>query len=313
MDSNRLVTIIINNYNYGDFLSRAIDSCLQQSYPHIEVIVVDDGSTDQSPDIIQSYGPKIRPIFQSNGGQASTLNTGFEKSQGDIIACLDADDYFLPSKIAEVVAIYETHPEIGWCFNAIRMIDSHTETTIGYSIESQSKWCDFRKGLRNGALPFYIPAASGLTFRRETLEQVLPMPEKIGMYDRYISWYSLLLSPGFFLDKPLTVRLVHDRNFTQVSTKEDAKGVGEYGNTKAVVSSALYLRKKRPEIAQFCNRKLAIGYGLNWWTNYDDTDNAPFVQEYLSQANWLEKIQIYMMALYYSRPWRKHLTFRSEL
>ncbi len=103
MPSQPLVSILINNYNYARFLSDSIDSALAQSYADTEVIVVDDGSTDESHDLIRSYGSRIRPIFQSNQGQASAMNRGVEESRGDILCFLDADDSFYPGKVAAVV------------------------------------------------------------------------------------------------------------------------------------------------------------------------------------------------------------------
>jgi glycosyltransferase involved in cell wall biosynthesis len=80
-----LVSIIINNYNYEHYLAHAINSALQQSFSEVEIIVVDDGSTDQSRDVICSFGDAIKPIFKSNGGQASTLNAGFKQACGEIV------------------------------------------------------------------------------------------------------------------------------------------------------------------------------------------------------------------------------------
>jgi glycosyltransferase involved in cell wall biosynthesis len=99
MKFNFLVSIIINNYNYGHFVSEAIDSALNQTYSQIEVIVVDDGSTDNSRKIIASYEHRITSILKENGGQASALNAGFAATQGDIICFLDADDIFLIEKL----------------------------------------------------------------------------------------------------------------------------------------------------------------------------------------------------------------------
>jgi glycosyltransferase involved in cell wall biosynthesis len=105
MNDNLTVSIIINNYNYDRFLPDAINSAINQTYPHTEIIVVDDGSTDNSRDIIAGYGQRIIPIFQPNSKQAAAFNSGFAKSKGDIIIFLDADDYLFPYAVEEIVAV----------------------------------------------------------------------------------------------------------------------------------------------------------------------------------------------------------------
>ncbi len=105
--TNLLVSIVINNYNYEQFLSAAIDSALAQTYPNIEIVVVDDGSTDRSREIIASYGDRLVAVLKENGGQASSLNAGFAASSGDIICFLDADDLFTPDKVDRVVQLFD--------------------------------------------------------------------------------------------------------------------------------------------------------------------------------------------------------------
>src|SRR4051812_16040279 len=90
-------SIIINNYNYGHFLRDAIDSALAQTYPCTEVIVVDDGSTDDSREVIAGYGQRVTAVFKENGGQASAFNAGFAASRGEVVVFLDADDTLLPN------------------------------------------------------------------------------------------------------------------------------------------------------------------------------------------------------------------------
>src|SRR5450631_2550416 len=89
--SGPLVSVLINNYNYREYLAQAIDSALSQDYDPIEIIVVDDGSTDDSRSIIARYGTKIRTVFQNNSGQASAFNAGINAAQGDILCFLDSD------------------------------------------------------------------------------------------------------------------------------------------------------------------------------------------------------------------------------
>src|SRR5437762_9779476 len=111
MSEPRLASIIIDNYNYGRFLRDAIDSALAQTYPHAEVIVVDDGSTDNSREVIASYGDRIKPILKENGGQGSAFNAGFAASSGDVILFLDADD-LLVSTAAERAVAYFNDPDV---------------------------------------------------------------------------------------------------------------------------------------------------------------------------------------------------------
>jgi len=86
------VSVLINNYNYREYLAQAIHSAIAQDYQPIEIIAVDDGSTDDSRSIISRYGAKIGAIFQSNSGQASAFNTGVSAARGDIFCFLDVDD-----------------------------------------------------------------------------------------------------------------------------------------------------------------------------------------------------------------------------
>jgi glycosyltransferase involved in cell wall biosynthesis len=103
-----LVSILINNYNYAQFLREAIESTFSQSYRHIEIIVVDDGSTDQSREIIASFGSRLTPVFKENAGQASAFNFGVAACQGDILCFLDSDDFFYPGKVARIVEVFNS-------------------------------------------------------------------------------------------------------------------------------------------------------------------------------------------------------------
>ena len=99
MRTRSVASIIVNNYNYARFLREAIDSALSQTYPSTEIIVVDDGSTDGSQEIIAGYGARVVPLLKENGGQNSAFNAGFSISRGEAIFFLDSDDVLLPTAV----------------------------------------------------------------------------------------------------------------------------------------------------------------------------------------------------------------------
>lgn len=120
MSSNRsslpvepLVSVIIPNYNYGRYLREAIDSVLQQSYPNVDVMVVDDGSTDDSLAVLRSYGDRVRVFEQQHQGVSTARNRGVQESRGELVAFLDADDQWFPSKLTRQVQRWLAEPDLG--------------------------------------------------------------------------------------------------------------------------------------------------------------------------------------------------------
>jgi len=105
-----LVTALITNHNYARFVAAAVDSALAQSYRPLEVLVVDDGSSDASRQILAGFGSRIRTILKEQGGQASAFNAGFAAARGELICFLDADDLWLPDKVARAVEAHREGP-----------------------------------------------------------------------------------------------------------------------------------------------------------------------------------------------------------
>jgi hypothetical protein len=99
-DRAPLVSVVINNYNYDRFLADAVESALGQTHPRVEVIVVDDGSTDGSRETLARWDGRIRTVLKENGGQASALNAGWSMARGELVLLLDADDILLPDTAA---------------------------------------------------------------------------------------------------------------------------------------------------------------------------------------------------------------------
>ena len=113
----RKVSVLIPSYNTARYIREAIDSVLAQDYPNKEVIVIDDGSTDETIDILGEYGSVIKVLQQQNQGAAVARNRGIEAAQGDYIAFLDSDDVWLPGKLSTQIAYLEAHPDIGLIYS----------------------------------------------------------------------------------------------------------------------------------------------------------------------------------------------------
>jgi glycosyltransferase involved in cell wall biosynthesis len=122
-----LVSAIIPNYNYSRFVSQAVDSALRQTYPNVEVIVVDDGSKDNSIEILQKFGDKIRLVQQKNAGVSAARNNGVAHSNGEFLAFLDADDFWMPEKIEKQVDLFLKKPELGLVHVGVLDINEHDE------------------------------------------------------------------------------------------------------------------------------------------------------------------------------------------
>ena len=111
---NDSVSVVIPAYNAGNHITRAIDSVLAQTIPADEIIIVDDGSTDNTAAIVKNYGDKVSYIYQKNSGVSVARNTAIEASKGTWIAFLDSDDQWLPDKLRQQIKLLKDHPQLLW-------------------------------------------------------------------------------------------------------------------------------------------------------------------------------------------------------
>ena len=290
-----LVSIIINNYNYGLYIEEAIQSALQQRYSPIEVIVVDDGSTDNSRDIIAKYADHpeqpVVPVLKANGGQASAFNAGIQASQGEIICFLDSDDIFEPQKVQEIVHVFESHPAINWCFHPLSYMESETGRVLSQyppAPENPEQEIDFRSEINNQAkIPTWGPATSGLCFRRSLLQQILPMPEEIGISsDYYLRYAAVSLSKGFFLNHPLTTLRVHGKNaWTLQSNQVDRKA-------RIFLLTGYWLRRNFPALKRMANKNFGMGLGMSWWARLADVELQNTIKAYFKSLSPIEKLDV---------------------
>lgn len=130
----RTVSVIIPTYNYGRFIKEAIDSALGQTYAPLEVVVVDDGSTDDTSAVVAEFGELVRYIKQENAGVCAARNRGVTKSSGELIAFLDADDIWEPTKLEKQVVKFDD-PDVGLVHCGMRVFDSVSGDTIEFHLE----------------------------------------------------------------------------------------------------------------------------------------------------------------------------------
>ena len=168
------ISIIVTCYNYGHFLENCLDSILVQSHPAAQIVVVDDGSTDATKQILETYASRVEVIRTENLGQAAAFNTGFAAATGEIVLFLDADDLLRPEAI-EVILLHWSDDLAVLTFG-LETIDEAGRSTGLYAPSIQSDSGDNRPQLLQRGT-FAFPPTSGNAFARSLLETVLPMPE----------------------------------------------------------------------------------------------------------------------------------------
>jgi len=129
---NKLVSILIPAYNVENYVGRAIESALNQTYKNIEVIIVDDGSIDKTAEVVKKYlgDKRVRYIYQENKKLAGARNTGMRNAKGEYFAMLDADDIFLPNKVEEQVKYFESHPDCDFCYSNLWLFNENNSDIL---------------------------------------------------------------------------------------------------------------------------------------------------------------------------------------
>jgi glycosyltransferase involved in cell wall biosynthesis len=212
-----VVSVLVANYNYARFIPDAVESVLAQTYANWELIICDDGSTDESPAVlrgIEERDSRIRALYKENGGQASAWNLAYEHSTGDIICLLDADDRFTPDKLEKVVKRFRADAQVGFILHPMTVVDDNDNPIqqIPFLSQFEHGWIADRvvqRGGRSRDMP-----SSALCFRREMAEQVFPIPA--AEFRRFGDGYACMLLPLLTrvssIHEPLTVYRVHETN-----------------------------------------------------------------------------------------------------
>lgn len=313
------VSFLINNYNYGRFLGDAITSVLNQEIRDrnisYEVIVVDDGSTDDSSAVLAQFGDRIASILKKNGGQASAFNAGVAASSGEWICFLDADDVVRSDKAQTILQVAATHPNAEWIFHPLQPVDADLRPIdakpidgdpINAKAEIVAYPIDVRASMEKGRLdyrqlPFPIPATSGMCIRRSHLARLFPMPESdgISVNDTYLQPATMGNAPGVFLAMPLAYQRYHGNNIYVTASRCDGETINHVLKSRILFLAAYWLQHNFAQLTQFSYEILAISIVERWRSRspWSLTETQQFKQ-LLSGLTLRNRLRLYSKATY---------------
>ncbi|HXJ81566.1 MAG TPA: glycosyltransferase [Candidatus Methylomirabilis sp.] len=211
--SGPVATAVIVAFNQGRYVEEAVRSVLAQEFPasELEILVVDDGSTDDTEARAKGFGDRVRYVRKDNGGEASALNLGIEISRGDIIALLEADDLWHPGKLGRVARAFDTHPDAAMVYHPYEIWDTRKQERrddphfVGLSGRIRDHLADL--------LTYDVSGTSVLSFRRSFLERLLPIPPVFRTcVDVYLASLIVLVGPVVALEEVLATYRKHDDN-----------------------------------------------------------------------------------------------------
>ena len=281
-----LVTVLIDTFNYGHYVEDAVESVLAQDFPRerFEIVVVDDGSTDDTAERLKKYGDSIRYLRKENGGQGSAFNFGFAAAGGEIIALLDADDLWLPDKLRRVCETFKRNPEAGMVYHRTHLWRG------GANLENDSYFVDISGRVtesRVSLLRYPMVGTSCLAFRRSALNKLLPVPEALrSQADAFLTALIIFVAPVVALPEFLSKYRLHGANLFQAN--------GE-GAARNVIENRMAMRE-------------ALLTEVREWLRRDGHDlGAPDLRAYLKQ--WTKSNELDSFALHKPGRWRyfRHL------
>ncbi|RYL89862.1 glycosyltransferase [Sporolactobacillus sp. THM7-4] len=250
--SNRMteISVIIPTYNRGEFTEKAIKSVMAQTYKDYEIIVVDDGSTDDTKERIKAFGDQVRYIYQENKGPSAARNTAIQNAKGKYIAFCDSDDRFLPTKLEEQMKFIKNNPECRFLY------------TWYYNVNEQGEITKLRKPLTCQSKEHlqYCLFSRKFTIRTSTLLVHKSCFDKAGLFhEKYLysqdwdMWLRLAAYyRGYCLEKPLSEYWLHGDNRSSLSVKvyhpeirENALKLYGWDDHKIARLEKVYDRKKK--------------------------------------------------------------------
>jgi glycosyltransferase involved in cell wall biosynthesis len=221
------ITALIDTYNHEQFIAQAIHSVLEQdmSMADVEIIVVDDGSTDRTPEIVRKFEPRVRVLRKTNGGQGSAFNAGIPECRGEIIAFLDGDDWWEKDKLRSVLQEFEANPEIGAVGHGIFEVNAEGKRL--YVNTPDRVYRCFLQTVEEGMWFWDLMSFLGtsrLAIRKAVLEKILPVPEDLVIEaDEYLATLAVAISGAIVIPRALTNYRLHAGNLFQYAIYDREK------------------------------------------------------------------------------------------
>lgn len=208
LDKLPTIGIVTPSYNQGAFIGETIESVLQQGYPNLEYWVIDGGSTDNTIDILRTYGQRINWISENDRGQAHAINKGLQKVSADIVAFINSDDLYLPDAFSLVSRYFSEHPKAMWLTGDYLIIDDSGKTTQPY-LRGYKKMLRKCAGFQMLAIANSVAQPSTF-WRRELLEEIGYFDESFRYCFDYDFWLKAIKRyPLHIIENRLSLFRVH--------------------------------------------------------------------------------------------------------
>ncbi len=205
------ISVIIPVYNHEKYIAESIESVLNQSYKDFEIVVVDDGSTDRTPEILRDFGCKIKYIRQENKGGAAALNTAIRNSTGEYLAWVSSDDVFMPTKLEDQIKFFNENPGVDLTYADFYIIDKNGEIKR----EVHSPYYSDRKTFVYNMLIGNFINGSSVMFKRSCIEKVGYFDEEMKYHADGNMWFRMLKHYNFgHIPKPLLKYRWHNTNLS---------------------------------------------------------------------------------------------------